>query len=1312
MSKVVKSIGRAIGGAVKAVVKPIAKIVNSAIKFITQPFMGMFGNIGGVPEVGNEANRQQGVLVTVQGGGDVPVPVIYGLRQVGGIVFWAETGSDTNKYLWVGYALSEGEIEGVYQVIIEDEDIGTTEFIQQLNTGAQVTLNKPGSRYSGRCVFQLWKGIWLDNPYDSNNLTGYPGRASHLLTNSPTWKPQTNIMNGVAVLMARYEWKSQVNEQGVDNNPFSGGIPSVKVTVLGKKVASLLSTGNQKDIEYEASGYEERYSTNPAEILFDYLRNPRYGKGLKNSEIDWLSFSRAAEKFNQGVQYAPGTAGPIITTNYVLDTGNSIMSNVKILLQGMRSYMPYIQGRYKLRVEDAGNETSITSGVATVVATFTKDDIVGDIVYSGVERSAQYTEVEITYVSPADKFANQTAYWPETEAERQAFRTLDGGRPNRGQFTFPTITNPYMARDMAKLLFNKSRYQQSISLTVSARGMEIEPGDNIYVRGIILDFFDSSLAPGDNVPWRVIATRLNDDYTIELECVRNPDFIYPHTQGGARDLIATPYLPGPGAPIAPFIPPEDIGVNPPGTNPGAGNPTPPPGQVITPPPTNPQDPGNGGGVGDPTNPGANPNPPTVPPPPPFTDYVEITKADYTANGNIVSAQVSFLQPAHPQYAGVVFWYKRNISTETVYTQVENTNKPGAGLNTTHIFNGLIKGSTPYIVISRVKYVDSTGAVSYSSFANKFGLNVTGAVSTENPQDNPEVVQSGWQPPNTTPDPTQKNTLFDFIQAQPTYASAGVPTTERGLNITVRQDINNSAFTNEVKGVKIYYKLASATFWKNYTHNFDGSYFPGQNYTFDSTGMDLGLSTYPNPDDTTDNYSFIFRFFYSDGSEGTQQIRFANADIENTTNAVVFGFGVGSGSPVTAINEPSTAFTPEPEPPGSVIDTREIEISVKTTGNALQGNFIVWEINPPDASNRSNWYGVRVRSRQVPLGGGDAAAFDVTDYFPVNQPTAGIWQIRHPIQYDVEYQYVLTPVVRYSGAKTEAFRSVLARGSIHNRSSALNYPSNGDWTTILKTQTINTSDVSTIQTTPFPALDPVVSVKLWRKVFKVGTTNSSANNAYFELEYNASHITGLTGVRVYRRANLGSGYGTITNGTAKYYGYGRWEYVDVVPGTNATTLANGNVLVNLRAPVSHEEFNPSYQVPTAAPSSQVGLLWTLGQWAASTGKKILRPLNGSLGNTTTPSRGWDYVIVVSTSSGTSIKCLRLPVITGTLLTVPDLPQELDFGTFDGFDAGYQRNITPNANNGSRVSIANANLLINNSATATYIPPTANRGSAIV
>jgi hypothetical protein len=790
--------------------------------------------------------------------------------------------------------------------------------------------------------------------------------------------------------------------------------------------------------------------------------------------------------------------------------------------------------------------------------------------------------------------------------------------------------------------------------------------------------------------------------------VLNPDVIYPHTRAGERDIIVPPFIPRYESIIYPYsnidlslYPPSfayigGVAITSPLNPPGATDPTG----------------ATGGGNGD-SNGDQNTNPITVPPPPPpvvvevFNHYIQIDRADYVVENNTVSATVSWIQPDSPSYAGVDFWFKRNISTETVYSTATSTTKSGTGQLVTHKFGPLLKGSTPYQVIARVKYENGNS----STVITKFALNVNGAVSTEDPTDFEEIVQGGWAPPNTTPDPTRKDTLFDFIQARPTYASAGVPTADRGLEIIVTQDINASAFTSQIKGVKIYYKSTSATYWKNSVHMWDGGYFPGQPYQY-TPELDLGVRTYPSGDDATDNFDFVLRWVYSDGTEGTEQVRFVNADVENTTNAVVFGAGVNSGSPIQALRESSASFQPQPEPPGNVADTRDMQINVITAKAALGNgpNQIIWLINPPDVTNRINWYGVRVRSRRVPLSGGDAGAFVTDDYFPVSQSAAGVWDIEHPTTYDEEYQYVLTPVVKYSGAKTEAFRSVLVRGRLHNRQSSIDYPSTGDWSSRMRIETINTSDVSTIQTTPFATTDPLAVIKLWRKIFKSGTSSRTANNVYFELEYNVAHVTGFTGVRIYRRSNSGGPYGNITNGTAKYYGYGRWEYVDVVPGTNATTLANGNVLVNLRGPIDHQEFNTAYQVPTAAAAAQAQLLFSV--YNPASGKKILRNLNGSGGNSTTLSTGWDYVVVVSTTSGVSAKCLRLPVIVGVLPDVPDLPQEMDFSVFDDFDAGYQRRITPDASNGSRVAISNANLLIGTQATATYTAPTANRGSAII
>ena len=1269
------------------------KLVNKVMDFVLKPFLGAFG----VPnDGGGNAAREEGVVITKRGGGTESIPVVYGFRQVGGLITFATTGADKNKYLWVAYVLSEGPVEGVHSVFIDDNDITSPEVIGALNRGEEVNLTT--GKYKNRVKMQFWYGKQYGANADSSPVGEYA-----FMKEAPGWRA-TDAYNGLATLFVRYEWLQVTTQDESNNNPFSGSIPSIKVNLLGRRVLPIDGTAQSRDWYTDVNDGRERYSTNPAEILLDYLRHPFYGKGLSNTEIDWSSFQTARDKYNTDVTYVNGVKGPILTTNMVLDTGATLMSNVKTILQGCRSYLPYVQGTYKLKVEDAGNPNDITSGAATVAQTFTSDNIVGDISWGGVPRDSVYSEYEVTYVDPLNKWATNTVVYPVTEAERLSYQVQDGGRVNKGSTTFPTITNYAMAYDMARLLFFKSRYQETLNIKVTSQAMELEPGDNIQVQGNTLNF---ELGP-EAIPWRIISIKGNDDMTYDLGCVLNPDTIYPHTRAGERDIIVPPFIPRYESIIYPYTN-IDLSLYPPSFAYIGGvpitSPLDPPGATD---PTG----STGGGNGD-QNGEQNTNPVTVPPPPPpavvevFNHYIQIDRADYVVENNTVSATISWIQPDSPSYAGVDFWFKRNISTETVYQTATSTTKSGTGRLVTHKFSNLLKGRTPYQVIARVKYENGNS----STVITKFSLNVSGAVSTEDPEDFEEIVQGGWTPPNTTPDPTRKDTLFDFIQARPTYASPGVPTSDRGLEIIITQDINASAFTSQIKGVKIYYKLASATGYKTSVYLWDGGYFPGQAYTF-TPFLDLGVRTYPAGDNASDNFDFVFRWIYTDDTEGTQQIRFVNADIENNTNAVVFGYGNNSGSPVQALRETSDAFQPPLELPGSVVDARDMTINV-VTAKALLGNGpnqIIWRINPPDASNLLNWYGVRVRSRRVPLSGGDAGEFETDDYLPVSQSDPGVYDIEHPTVYDEEYQYVLTPVVRYSSAKTEAFTSVLMRGRLHNRQTSLDYPSGGDWISRFRVENISTSDVSTIQTTPFATTDPLPSIKLWRKVFKAGTTDRTPNNVYFELEYNVSHVVGLTGVRIYRRSNTGGPYGTITNNFAKYYNYGRWEYVDVVPGTNATTLASGNVLVNLRGPIDHQEFNPSYQVPTASATAQAQLLFAV--YNPASGKKILRDLNGSGGNSTTPSTGWDYVVVVSTTSGVSAQCVRLPVISGLSTTVPDLAQTRQFDAFDEFDAGYQRRITPDANNGSRASIANANLLTGTLSTRVYTAPTPNRGSAII
>jgi hypothetical protein len=402
-----------------------------------------------------------------------------------------------------------------------------------------------------------------------------------------------------------------------------------------------------------------------------------------------------------------------------------------------------------------------------------------------------------------------------------------------------------------------------------------------------------------------------------------------------------------------------------------------------------------------------------------------------------------------------------------------------------------------------------------------------------------------------------------------------------------------------------------------------------------------------------------------------------------------------------------------EDPASVVDLTLTQIGVQQVRIEQSPNRLEFYIEPPNVANRPNWKGVKLRYRMIPADGSRAGDFSVEDVYPVTEDADGWWKVRTPeLSFKNDYQFVLTPVMSISGVKTESKYSVLAEGRVDPDRAANVALDNG---TVVKTgytgvltfnYQFDTANVSSLIIIPINTTVP--SVKRLTKAFISGT-QQTANNCYFELQYFTSHIAGLTNVKIYRRSDSRFLYPN-TSAFAKYYGLGRWEEITVNPapygtsapytGYNAITQVDGSILINLRAPVSHSEFDPTYGITAGAPLTR-----NTGTW--STGKYVLETLSGSISGTTTV--GWDYVMVTTTGSGVSVNAVRLPVINGTNTSNNKFAETVPLATYDGYDAGYKRKITLGTD-GSRTSIDNASLMIN--ASTAYTAPTPIRGAAIV
>jgi len=588
----------------------IFKGIGDFIGGIFKGIINFIGGIFGVPKIGvpdvNTSVAADGVIIQKTGTNE-DIPVIYGYRQVGGKIIFAETTGDNNQYLYVVYVLSEGEIQGIEEIIVDNHSI-VADF--PFNSVYSVTTG----RYAGRMQWQFFAGT--ENQSQSS-----------LANESSSWSRKTRRLPGIAYAVGRFEWKKATQQElkdQVNSQPYNGGIPQVRFNVLGKKVYNVINHTGGQDLSTTYANLPKTFSYNPVNQLLDYLLNPRYGCDLNINQIDADTFKTMAIKCNQQVTYDVNStqAGKAITSSVVLSTKQKLFENVKLMLSGTRAFMPYTQGRFKLNIEDGGNPTDITSSTVTSVIDIDEDDIIGDFNLAGEQKSTKYNQVIVNYVDPDQDFTEQAVIYtqPTTSGSvSEVIADINNVNDNPdlqtdnedliGEFTFNTIFNKHQAQDVARMLYHKSRFQRTITFTGSAELLELEPGDIFRVTSETLGL--------NLTTFRVLTTTVESDIQISITAREHKAEIYPYVQGLTVVIPPQPILPDEYILTPPSRPKREnpIGVVPPGD--------------VEPPIQDPEQDSLGLPIFGPVPP---PNPPTPPP----EETLTITTFESAKQGNELS----------------------------------------------------------------------------------------------------------------------------------------------------------------------------------------------------------------------------------------------------------------------------------------------------------------------------------------------------------------------------------------------------------------------------------------------------------------------------------------------------------------------------------------------------------------------------------------------------------------------------------------------------------------------------------------------------
>lgn len=449
------------------------------------------------------ADKQKGFKFTLSGEAQ-DIPVVYGKQSIGGLTTSmkvtnsSEYGGDNsniqfseglsvgyhsgnkNEFLHTNYVLAQEGINGVKWIRVDGVDY-----------------DKDSSKFQHNLRIHTSGGV-ADSVATSNGF------------------PSTDTYTGVAHAHATF--KLNRDEQNYH------GPPDLQFLIEGQKVYSIDRSGTEGNYTYALSG-SKTYSNNPAYCLLDYLMNTAYGRGLTLAEVDLESFYDAAQVCATIVRSnakCPGkihgtTEGqvrdiPLYECNMTVDTSTNFRDNIEriIATMGLAELVWSGRGQYRLHLD---YPSDITETENLVVETFTDNDIVREeIGFSWPNASERYNQVTVRFDNEDEDFKNDSATWPKSyDTVYTTYLDEDNNQPLKSSVQGDGITDIYHATAYAEQIVRRSRNMMGVSLTLSKKALNLEPGDTIKI--------DSDLTAFNDVV-RVEQVEVNSNFTVKVSGYR------------------------------------------------------------------------------------------------------------------------------------------------------------------------------------------------------------------------------------------------------------------------------------------------------------------------------------------------------------------------------------------------------------------------------------------------------------------------------------------------------------------------------------------------------------------------------------------------------------------------------------------------------------------------------------------------------------------------------------------------------------------------------------------------------------------------
>ena len=391
--------------------------------------------------------RQQSAVMVNSADNTQPIPVVYGRTRIGGNRAFIETtngaGNVSNSdHLNIVLAMCEGEIADIRQIWFDDK------IVWDITNGGTID---GGGKLGG---FISEYSTALNDVHTlfrfHNGESGQTADGDLITSIGSDWT-SNHRLRGITYLSIILKANAEV---------YKGGLPLITAVVQGKKIANVNSlTPGQTSYGTLIWGANQ----DPVDVLYDYLSNKIYGKGLDHDENG--NYNAGLHINIDSFKAAKARHAGYYKINGVIDTSQQVYNNVGEIIESMNGVLVFQNGVYSLQLKHS-TESS--------VYTFTKDVILSEVSVQLPPKEQRYNRMTAQY---RNKESGTDYNDDVVVVENGTYLALDNNQKLEGQLRLDLVDSETLVNTLTTYALNASRYNRTVSFTAAHTTLKVECGN-------------------------------------------------------------------------------------------------------------------------------------------------------------------------------------------------------------------------------------------------------------------------------------------------------------------------------------------------------------------------------------------------------------------------------------------------------------------------------------------------------------------------------------------------------------------------------------------------------------------------------------------------------------------------------------------------------------------------------------------------------------------------------------------------------------------------------------------------------------------